>query len=215
MKANEYIDFIEAWSTMIELQAGKDLSDRALKLAFGLLLEYEISEIKTALRQHCLKSPYIAKPADIVSLISGQVPTNSELFGLATEADTILGSFVRHTIGSHDITKLHPRDATARVASYRQTFESFVDRAQSGKFSDSEIQILGGKGFDLTGELCNGLNGARTIHHEPLRARCEMLIKVQIAGATQDDALPEMSEADAIAGKKQLAELMKSLGKAV
>lgn len=214
MIADDYEKFIMAWSTMIELQAGKDLSDRALRLAFDLLLEYDLGEVKAALRLHCLKSPYIAKPADIVAIVRGVIPSNTELFGLAQQPDTILGAYVRHLVGGHDIDRLSGRDASARVSSHRRRIESFIDRVQQGIITNDEIRVIGGKGFDVCDVLCPGLPGPRIIFWERLRALQADIVKIQIADDSEIAAGPiakQRSPEDTEAGKQRLRGLMEKL----
>ena len=205
---SEYGEFVRMWSTMIEMQAGKDLTDRALKLAFDLLSDYELFEVKAALRTHCLQSAFIAKPADIVAIITGVIPNNTELYGLALTADTILGAFVRWKIGT-DVDRLSARDATARVSSIRKSAEEFIGRAQLGEFTDSEVRMIGGKGLDVCGALCEGLPGARPQFHSRLRDRVREQVKAQIESQTDDGP---RSEEELEHGKAQLAKLMGNLG---
>lgn len=215
MQPDDKKQFITAWSTMMELQAGKELSDRGLRLAFDLLAEYELFEVKQAMRIHCKKSVFHAKPADIVQIIKGEIPSNAELFGLAQANDTILGSYINQSVGDHDIRRLTPRDATARVASIRRSVEAFVERVQSGMMHNDEIMIYGGKGYDITGELCPNLPGARVVYHERLKARSEDLVKAQLPSdaATAPTQPPkERTEADTVAGKQTLAKLMSEMG---
>lgn len=204
----DYKPFVKAWSTMIELQAGKALTDRALELCFDLLADYELFEVKSALRVHCLQSAFIAKPADVVAIITGTVPSNAELYGLAMSGDTILGAYVRMKIGSFDIDRLSARDATARVSSARKLVEGFVKRAQVGEFTDDEIRLIGGKKLDVTDELCEGLPGARLQFHSQLRDRNRALVKVQIGNQRKEE--PRTDE-ETENGKAKLAEIMKSL----
>ncbi len=211
MQTEQKPDFYTAWSTMIELQAGNKLSDRALRLAFDLLADYELVEIKRALRMHCLKSPYIAKPADIVEIIKGVLPSNAELYGLAQSADTMLGLYVRHSVGGHDIKKLAARDATARVASLRRSIDAFIARVQSGMIYDNEIRLLGGKGFDVTTELCPGLPGARIVFHERLQVRQADLVKVQLDSDVAAASTGPRSEAETQKGQRMLAEALGQL----
>ena len=208
MRPDDRAAFFEAWETMVELLAGKALSDRALRFAFDLLAEYELHEIIQALRIHCLQSPYTPKPCNIRAIIAGSVPDNVEVFGLAQSADTMLGAYVRYLIGEHDLMRLPARDATARVASQRTKIKLFVERAQSGMMTDDEIRLLGGKGFDVTSELCHGLSGARIVYHARLRERQAELVKTQIDVSEPE---PEFIEADAEAVKRRISELMASL----
>lgn len=215
MQSNQRTEFYTMWATMMELQAGQALSDRALRLAFDLLAKkYELFEIERALEVHCLKSQYHAKPSNIVAIIEGEIPSNAELYGLAQAADTMLGVYVLQAVGAHDIKRLTARDATSRVASIRRSVEAFIERVQAGMMYDNEIRMLGGKEFDVTTQLCPNLPGARIIYHERLRARQAGLVSVQIGSAqtkATDAPAGPRSEAETQKGQQMLAEALGTL----
>lgn len=175
MTPNDFKDFSAIWISTAEYY-GKEACDAVVKMAFRLLINFEIEEIEAALHAHMLDpvdGKWQPKAADVVAKIKGQIPKASEIVGLARAANTPLGCFARMIIGKWDLDNQDSFYLNQRGEQVRAELPEFIARARQGRYTDGEIRLMKYRNINLSSELCPGLPGpsseaAQIVHERAL-----------------------------------------------
>ena len=208
MNQGDYVEFSKLWQKISKCQAGHGIDDDGVEWAFSLLPDLTLSEVKHAAFTHGRQSEWMPRPAEIIKIALGELPSCEALFALAGEDTTAIGRYVRSLIGN-DAKTLHPKQGAIRVSTKLSSITDFYDRALRAEYTDTELRMLLTAEIDLTKPIAPNCPKTRV----PYRAALMAAIERTVIPKQVEQSEPEMSEADAIAGKKQLAELMKSLGR--
>lgn len=206
MKTEEYKIFVKSWLATNDMQQGKALKDDAIRQAFELLREYEFEEVAAAVSRHCRRSEWMPKPANIIQILEGEVPDATTMVGLALQAVTPLGVFVRAMLGQ-DLRQLNSRDSAARVKMHMHKITRFVERGRTASYTNADIRLLSGAGVSVCAPLCDGLPGPRRVTHERLKERANLLAVKVLTVTPHHELSPEQIKSNKAAADKALAGL--------
>lgn len=213
--------FGESWSLMMEGQAGdrqitEDARIRVANDSFRLLQArgYTLGEVQAALDAHRFASVFVAKVADVVRIIEGELPGVDTLKALALDRDhpTPLGIMVRRLVGEHLMTTGDDYAVTAAIRGKAAKLDAFRKRVLVGEHEEDELRLIVGAGCRPSGEIAPGVPGCRAPFVPALEREFRRLLsEKKLAGpapAATPGHVPEPTPEERTQSEKAKAEAM-------
>jgi len=154
--------FSAMWSAVIG-SYGRKISDEMVEIDFYALEPYTLDQIRHALTV-CKRDPdrrFAPTTNDVIREIDGsnQLPTATQLIGMAMAKNTPIGMFARLTIGHYALTTLTEYDLQKHGERARAELPEFIERARRGQYTPSELNLMRKNGVSAVNELCPGIKG--------------------------------------------------------
>lgn len=206
MIKSDYVEFSKIWKNVSESQAGKPVEEKVISFVFDLLADIDLEEVKNAVVIHCRQSEWMPRPAEIIAIVLGALPSAETLFVMAGENQTIIGRYVRSLIGGDALT-LTPKQGAHRVLSKQNMIDDFYSRALTGGYTDDELKMLLVSKIDLFQPIAPNCPRTRIPFRAALSARAASIV----LPAELDHMPSDRTEDESASGKEHLAKLMLTL----
>lgn len=171
MKDKDFEKFAEFWNAYTKAVTAKSVDEDVMMVCFDALIEFQLSDIRKALRIHTTRSQWRPTPG-IITEILGEIgirsqsskleaPTASALVAQAQNASTPLGVMFRAKIGHFDLNNQDSFYLNAQATNYLLAFDDIVE----GVMTHGYDKVLMKKyNIALTAPLSNNLPGPNDKH---------------------------------------------------
>jgi hypothetical protein len=173
-KQTDLLEFTRAWKKM-GLHYRREVEAAEANLAYGLLAEYELDEVRQAMHRAARVCRFMPVAADIIAQIRGELPRAVSQYGLAQNADTILGIKVLQMANRLHLAQLSARDGIQRIESLQVPIKKFVFDWQNGDIRSTDLALIVKAGIDVCEPLCFGLPGVRPPFQDAISNRAAII----------------------------------------